>query len=95
MKRPWRRALYIDVAREVPGKDWVELSGEQRAERATDEFKLEILPQPADFEVTQHVFEKLVEKKTIDPLFVSIAQKKWCCWQSKMQLTTRWWISSN
>jgi len=53
------------------------------------------LPQPADFEVTQHVFEKLVEKKTIDPLFVSIAQKKWCCWQSKMQLTTRWWISSN
>jgi len=27
------------------------------------ELKLEILPQLADFEVTQHVFEKLVEEK--------------------------------
>src|SRR5437764_2404212 len=30
--------------------------------RAMNEFKLEILPQLADFEVTQHVFEKLVER---------------------------------
>jgi hypothetical protein len=31
---------------------------------ATNEFELEILPQSADFEVTQHLFEKLVEEKT-------------------------------
>ena len=40
--------------REVAGKDWFELSPEHRRERAVNEFNLEILPQLADFEVTQH-----------------------------------------
>src|SRR5256714_784629 len=61
LKRPWRRARYVDLVREVAGKDWFEISSEQRRARATKELKLEILPQHADFEVTQHVFEKLVE----------------------------------
>jgi len=39
-------------------------------------FKLEIVPQLADFEVTHHVFEKLVEEKTIDPLFVTHCPKE-------------------
>ncbi|HEY4258197.1 MAG TPA: lysine--tRNA ligase [Candidatus Udaeobacter sp.] len=76
LKRPWRRARYHDLVREVAGKNWFELSSEQRCERATQEFKLEILPQLADFEVTQHVFEKLVEEKTIDPLFVTHCPKE-------------------
>jgi len=76
LKRPWRRARYHDLVREVSGKDWFNLSGEQRRERATNEFKLEILPQLADFEVTQHVFEKLIEEKTIDPLFVTHCPKE-------------------
>src|SRR5437764_9943608 len=76
LKRPWRRARYHDVVREVAGKDWFELSPEQRRERAIDEFKLEIWPQLADFEVTQHVFEKLIEEKTIDPLFVTHCPKE-------------------
>ena len=76
LKRPWRRVRYMDVLREVAGKDWFELSSEQRRERATHEFKLEILPQLADFEVTQHVFEKLIEEKTIDPLFVTHCPKE-------------------
>jgi lysyl-tRNA synthetase class 2 len=76
LKRPWRRAPYRDVLREVAGKDWFKLSGEQRRDRATNDFKLEILPQLADFEVTQHVFEKLVEEKTIDPLFVTHCPKE-------------------
>lgn len=76
LKRPWRRARYHDLVREVSGKDWFELSGEQRRDRATNEFKLEILPQLADFEVTQHVFEKLIEEKTIDPLFVTHCPKE-------------------
>src|SRR5437899_11819198 len=41
-----------------------------------NEFKLEILPQLADFEVTQHVFEKLIEDRTIDPLFVTHCPKE-------------------
>jgi lysyl-tRNA synthetase class 2 len=76
LKRPWRRVRYRDLMREVAGKDWFELSPEQRRERAITEFKLEILPQLADFEVTQHVFEKLIEEKTIDPLFVTHCPKE-------------------
>jgi lysyl-tRNA synthetase class 2 len=76
LKRPWRRARYHDVVQEVAGEDWFKLSSEQRRDRATNEFKLEILPQLADFEVTQHVFEKLVEEKTIDPLFVTHCPKE-------------------
>jgi lysyl-tRNA synthetase class 2 len=76
LKRPWRRARYRDLVREVAGKDWFELSSEQRRERATQEFKLEILPQLADFEVTQHLFEKLIEEATIDPLFVTHCPKE-------------------
>ena len=33
-------------------------------------------PQMADFEVTQHVFEKLIEEKTFDPLFVTHCPKE-------------------
>jgi lysyl-tRNA synthetase class 2 len=62
--------------REAAGKDWFDLSGEQRRDRATNEFKLEILPQLADFEVTQHIFEKLIEEETIDPLFVTHCPKE-------------------
>jgi lysyl-tRNA synthetase class 2 len=76
LKRPWRRARYHDLLRHVGGSDWFQLSSEQRRDRATNKFKLEILPQLADFEVTQHVFEKLVEEKTIDPLFVTHCPKE-------------------
>jgi lysyl-tRNA synthetase, class II len=76
LKRPWRRARYHDLVREVAGKEWFELSSEQRRERATRELKVEVLPQLADFEVTQHVFEKLIEEETIDPLFVTHCPKE-------------------
>ena len=76
LKRPWRRARYHDLLREVAGKDWFELQSEQRRERATRDLKVEILPQLADFEVTQHVFEKLIEEETIDPVFVTHCPKE-------------------
>jgi len=76
LKRPWRRARYVDLVQKVAGKDWFDLTSEQRRARATGEFKLETLPQLADFEVTQHVFEKLVEERTIDPLFVTHCPKE-------------------
>src|SRR5213080_1156173 len=73
--RPWRRACYHDLVREVAGADWFEISSEERRERAKN-LGVEILPQLADFEVTQHVFEKLVEEKTFDPLFVTHCPKE-------------------
>ncbi len=76
LNRPWRRARYVDLVREVAGKDWFDLTSEQRRDRTMQKFNLEILPQLADFEVTQHVFEKLIEEKTIDPLFVTHAPKE-------------------
>jgi lysyl-tRNA synthetase class 2 len=89
LKRPWRRARYHDLVREVAGKDWFKLSSEQCRDRATNEFQLEILPQLADFEVTQHVFEKLVEEKTIDPLFVTHCPKELVPLANKTRPTTR------
>src|SRR3989475_1589384 len=76
LKRPWRRTRYRDLVREVAGKDWFELQSEQRRERATRDLKVEILPQLADFEVTQHIFEKLIEEETIDPVFVTHCPKE-------------------
>jgi lysyl-tRNA synthetase class 2 len=75
LKQPWRRARYADLVREAAGKDWFDLTSEQRRERAKT-LGVEILPQSADFEVTQHVFEKLVEERTFDPLFVTHCPKE-------------------
>ena len=76
LKRPWRRARYHDLVREVAGADWFEIASAQRRERATGGLKVEISPQLADFEVTHHVFEKLIEEQTIDPLFVTHCPKE-------------------
>ena len=76
LQPPWRRVRYHDLVREVAGADWFELSTAQRRQRATDDLKVEIGPQLADFEVTQHVFEKLVEEKTFDPVFVTHCPKE-------------------
>jgi lysyl-tRNA synthetase, class II len=75
LTRPWRRARYHELVREAAGADWFEISSEQRRERAKD-LGVETLPQLADFEITQHVFEKLVEEKTFDPLFVTHCPKE-------------------
>jgi len=75
LARPWRRAPYQELIKEVAGADWFELTSEQRRARA-HELKVEIAPQMEDFEVTQHVFEKLVEEKTFDPLFVTHCPKE-------------------
>ena len=75
LTRPWRGARFHDLVREAAGADWFEVSREQRRDRAK-ELGVEILPQLADFEVTQHVFEKLVEEKTFDPLFVTHCPKE-------------------
>lgn len=76
LQRPWRRAPYRDLIREVAGKDWFDLTGEQRRKRAQEELKVEIGSDLVDYEVTQHVFEKLVEEKTFDPLFVTHCPKE-------------------
>ena len=74
LTRPWRRAAYRDLVEEaVPG--WFTLTPEGRREKCR-ELNVELSPEMADFEVTQHVFEKLVEEKTFDPCFVTHCPKE-------------------
>jgi lysyl-tRNA synthetase class 2 len=75
LARPWRRERYHELVCQAAGADWFELSSEERRARCR-ELHVEIQPQMADFEVTQHVFEKLVEEKTFDPVFVTHCPKE-------------------
>ncbi len=75
LTRPWRRARYRDLVCEVAGADWFSLTSEERRAKGR-ELGVELSPQMADFEVTQHVFEKLVEEKTFDPVFVTHCPKE-------------------
>ncbi len=74
LTRPWRRARYRDLIRETDPK-WFDYTDEKRRERAR-ELGIEINPRMADYEVTQQIFEKLVEEKTFDPLFVTHCPKE-------------------
>ncbi len=66
--RPWPRIRYHDAIRKIAGQDWFDLSPEGRKTRA-QELGVEIIPGLVDFEVTNQVFEKLVEAKTVNPVF--------------------------
>ncbi len=71
LTRPWRRAAYNDLVKEVAGDDWFDLTPEQRRDRAENQFKLIIGEDLDDTGVTQQVYEKLVEEKQANPLFVT------------------------
>lgn len=69
LSRPWRRARYRDLVEQAePG--WFDRDVSGRRNRAV-ELGLDISHCVEDYEVTQHVFEKLVEEKAIDPIFVT------------------------
>jgi lysyl-tRNA synthetase class 2 len=74
LTRPWRRARYRDLIREID-PEWFNYTTEKLRERC-GELGVEINPRMADYEVTQQVFEKLVEEKTFDPLFVTHCPKE-------------------
>lgn len=74
LARPWRRAPYRELVNEaVPG--WFDLTLQEKRNRCA-ELKLDITHCQEEFEVTQHVFEKLVEEKLIDPCFVTHVPKE-------------------
>ncbi|MGZ5023262.1 MAG: lysine--tRNA ligase [Chthoniobacterales bacterium] len=74
LAQPWRRARYRDLIREIDPQ-WFDYTTENRRARCA-ELGVEINPRMADYEVTQQVFEKLVEEKTFDPLFVTHCPKE-------------------
>src|SRR5215472_3650674 len=72
---PWRRVCYKDLLRERAGADWFEVTPPVRRERAVT-LGAEIAKEYEDFEVTQAVFEKLIEPTLINPTFVTHAPKE-------------------
>ncbi len=72
---PWRRIKYKDIVRERGGADWFDISLEERRTRAVG-LGAEIGKEYEDFEVTQAVFEKLIEPTLINPTFVTHAPKE-------------------
>jgi lysyl-tRNA synthetase class 2 len=72
---PWRRIKYKDIVRERAGADWFEATPQERRERAV-KLGAEIGKEHEDFEVTQAVFEKLIEPTLINPTFVTHAPKE-------------------
>ncbi|MDR2463950.1 MAG: lysine--tRNA ligase [Verrucomicrobiales bacterium] len=70
LTRPWPRKKYRDCITEAAGSDWFTISAGERRARAA-QLGVELAPGLEDFEVTNQVYEKLVEAKTMNPLFVT------------------------
>ena len=75
LNRPWRRARYEELIREAAGSEWFELDEAAHRERC-GELGVEISKEMEDYEITQQVFEKLVEEKTFDPCYVTHVPKE-------------------
>lgn len=74
LQRPWRRASYRQLIEQIEPR-WFSLTADERRRRC-GELGVEISPHMEDHEVTQQVFEKLIEEKTFDPLFVTHLPKE-------------------
>ena len=74
LARPWRRTDYADLIKGIV-PDWYERTPEQRRAWCLENH-IDVTHCQEDFEVTQHVFEKLVEEKTMNPLFVTHCPKE-------------------
>ena len=72
---PWRRIKYKDIVRERAGADWFDISAAERRQKAM-QMGAEIGKEFEDFEVTQAIFEKLIEPTLINPTFVTHAPKE-------------------
>ena len=70
LERPWKRVPYDDLIKTYAGEDWFDLSEEERRQRAK-QMELEVTSEMTDVEVTNEVYEKVVEDKLIQPTFVT------------------------
>jgi len=74
LSRPWRRARYADLIREVD-ESWFARNREQKLARCR-ELGVQVDPNLEEYEITQQIFEKLIEEKSLDPLFVTHLPKE-------------------
>lgn len=76
LTRPWRRAPYRELVKGAAGEDWFTLSKADKVERAQSLGVQEIHLNEEHYELDQKVFEKLVEEKSFNPLFVTHCPKE-------------------
>ena len=67
---PWTIATYSDLVKSKGGPDWFDVDTQERRKRA-EKMGLRLDPKAADFEVTNEVYEKLIEPTLINPTFVT------------------------
>ena len=74
----WREAKYKDLIIDaVEREDWFELPKEKKLEKCKA-MGIEVDPSLEDFEVTNDVFEKVIEHTLIQPTFVTHIPKELC-----------------
>lgn len=66
----WREVPYDDLIRETAGADWFDRSRDEKMALA-GQLGLKLDPAWTETEITQEVFEKLIEKTLIQPTFVT------------------------
>jgi len=74
----WKEAKYKDLILGAVGRDdWFELPKPAKLEK-TKELGIEVDPDLEDFEITNDVFEKIIEHTLIQPTFVTHIPKELC-----------------
>jgi lysyl-tRNA synthetase class 2 len=74
----WREAKYKDLILEAVGRDdWFEMPKAAKLEK-TQAMGIEVDPELEDFEVTNDVFEKVIEHTLIQPTFVTHIPRELC-----------------
>lgn len=74
----WKEIKYKDAVIEATGEvTWFDLSREDKLSKCK-ELKIEVNPELEDFEITNNVFEKLIEPTLIQPTFVTALPKELC-----------------
>lgn len=69
LERPWRRVTYHELVEERAGKDYFELDFKGKVARAK-ELGCDVNDSMPEFEVTNEIYEKLIETTLIQPTFV-------------------------
>ena len=67
---PWRVVAYRDLVRTVAGEDWFDLAPDAARARAVG-LGVQAPPEWGPVEITQEIFEKLIEKTLVNPTFVT------------------------
>ena len=69
LSRPWRRVRYQELILQVD-QTWYDRNLDEKLARC-QELGVEVHAGMEEFEITQQLFEKLIEEQTVDPLFVT------------------------